>query len=216
MKIIEKYKFYFIEKIDENFKLNNRPEEQNLYSVGLLSAIKYDDIRKELCGDVMKNSQALPTTSNLPAKAKKKVIPMSKVIGNPKLLDIKKIKKEKPKEKTFTLQMQKRFMTNFVQKNHTKKQNQINSVQNGSLNKKIKNRKTEEESKSETNIKVNKTPSSPKKENTGPELPLADISKVNYKDDGDYLMYQVKSIIKKIRSKPIYNIISLFMYLRFL
>jgi len=205
----------FLEKIDENFKLNNRPEEQNLYSVGLLSAIKYDDLRKELCGDIMKNIQTLPSKSNSQKKAKKNVIPISKLIGNPKLLDIKKVKKEKPKEKLFTLKMQKRFITNFVQKNHTKKQNPL--IQNNSLNKMIKNRKTEEESKIKANNNnvVNKTPTSPKSGNTGPNLPLADVSTVNYKDDGDYLIYQVKSIIKKIRRRKKYLIILFVLFFKF-
>ncbi len=46
-------KIKIIEKLVEGFKLNNRKERENLFTVGLLSAIKYEDVRIVLCKEIL-------------------------------------------------------------------------------------------------------------------------------------------------------------------
>lgn len=63
MNFFLKIKFLISEKIVDEFKLKNTKENENLFTVGLLSAIKYEDVRIELCKEILSNPGAYNETN---------------------------------------------------------------------------------------------------------------------------------------------------------
>lgn len=182
---------------------DNKKEVQNLYSLGLLSALRYEDVRVEICKDLLLNPHFNRTDNTGDIGDTKKNtnrMPWSphnhtEYTDKPSLLPIPEIIKKRISHEEKEKIRRNSFYFTYENKEFTRPCNSPKDIDNNNKNGTIPGNQTKDKNQTDERKDIPKeNPLKPKPE----KLPI-DSTYTVYSDDPDYFISKMKSAAKSIK-----------------